>query len=70
VPTPHRLPLGEGRQVAEESDPSCHFDADPDPNFHFDVDPDPDRSVQIKAQNLGKVLKGTWQRGRFSGVFA
>jgi hypothetical protein len=31
------------------------LDADPDPVCHFDADPD--RSFQIKAQNLEKVLK-------------
>ncbi len=36
-------------------DPTLHFDPDPDPTFHFDADPDP--SYQIKAQNLGEVLK-------------
>jgi hypothetical protein len=41
-------------------DPDADQDnADPDPIFLFDADPDPDRdpSFQIKAQNLGKVLK-------------
>ncbi len=37
------------------TDTDCHFDADPDPDSHFDADPDP--NLQIKAQNLEKVLK-------------
>jgi hypothetical protein len=36
-----------------DPDPACHFFADPDPTFHFDPDP----NVQLKAQNLEKVLK-------------
>jgi hypothetical protein len=36
-----------------DPDPACHFDTDPDPTFHFDADP----SLQIKAQNIEKVLK-------------
>ncbi len=27
-----------------DSDPACHFQADPDPDFHFDADSDPDPS--------------------------
>ncbi len=46
-----------------DPDRVCHFDADPDPACGCDVDPDPtfyfdpDPSLQIKAQNLEKVLK-------------
>jgi hypothetical protein len=54
-----------------DPDPACHFDADADPDssFHFDANPDPtfrfdaipdpgpDPSLQIKAQNLEKVLE-------------
>jgi hypothetical protein len=42
---------------AADPDPACHFDADPDPTFHFAAVPDPDPGLQVKAQNLEKVLK-------------
>jgi hypothetical protein len=36
-----------------------HFtsNADPDPTVHLDAYPDPDSSLQIMAQNLGKLFK-------------
>jgi hypothetical protein len=40
-----------------DPDPACYFDADPDPNPTFLFDAVPDSSLQIKAQNLEKVLK-------------
>jgi hypothetical protein len=43
--------------VDPDSDPVCHFEADPDSACHLDVDayPDPDPSFQIKAQNPRKI---------------
>jgi hypothetical protein len=45
--------------VAADPDPdsACHFDtySYPDPTFHLDADLDP--SLQIKAQDLEKVIK-------------
>ncbi len=53
--------VADPHHVDADPDPACHFDADaePDPTFHFHAvpDPDPDSSFQIKAQNLGKVIK-------------
>jgi hypothetical protein len=51
VADPHHL------DADPDPNPACHFyvDPDPDPTFHFDADPD--LCLQIKAQNLEKVLK-------------
>jgi hypothetical protein len=63
VADPHHLDMetDPACQFDPDPDPACHFDADPDPDptFHFDAvpDPDPNPSFQIKAQNLGTVLK-------------
>ncbi len=42
--------LCHGHSSVADPDHSCHFD--PDPTFHFDA-----IRIQIKAQNLEKVLK-------------
>jgi hypothetical protein len=34
----------------QDSDPACHFKADPEPTFPFYADPAP--SFQIKAQSI------------------
>ncbi len=44
------------RSVADPHHLAAAPDPDPDPACHFDEDPDLDPSLQIKAQNLEKVL--------------
>ncbi len=53
----HEASVADPHHFDADPDPAWHFDTDPnpDPTFHFNADPDP--SLQIKAQNLDKVLK-------------
>jgi hypothetical protein len=47
--------VADTHQFDADPDPARHFDADPDPPCHFAADPDP--ALQMKAQNLAKMLK-------------
>ncbi len=68
-PKVQKVSVRDSHHFDADPDPIFHFDSDPDPDpaCHFDPDPDTTcsvhfvriRQIQIKAQNLEKVLKQT-----------